>query len=268
MNALTQNEHNVYQLQLVPKSVCDELERKLKDTEIRKKNVEEEHERTLSILKEEHERTLSILKEERERTSVIIQTHINTEIFLRNENEKLKTKIAELNVEIAKLKTIIAESNAINIELKTTLEKIQVDECKKTKLLKINQCIYDYKEKIWEQIFKTDVVKKRKNLKCNNDLLDVLKGNLDNKLSDEQIENRKNVVNNIKKNYDIIYLFNSFKDFTGERNQLSHPKIEKTELQHLKIDFLNYCNKQWGDDDDDDKENEKFTNYIFDVLKS
>jgi len=222
------NFQNTINIEFVPKYEKEELERKLKDMELRKKILEEQHAQTL----------------------LTIQTHINTEKFLREENNILKNQILELNNKISGLEDQILQ--------------MRDEMTKNANLLKINQCVYLYKDKIWKAIFKEKYNKKKREF-GNDKLLDILKGEYDSKLTTENIENIKVIVNNITTNFEIEYLFNSFQVFTNERNQLSHPTIKPDEFDYLKYQFLNYCNTIW---DDDIEENEKFTSYIFDVIKS
>lgn len=210
-------------------SLSSELEncqKKLKDIETRKKILEEEHARTL----------------------LAIQTHINAENILREENEKLKEKLNLLQKENDELK-----------ERVTRLEQKEIDE---TNLLKISQCIFNYKEKLWIFIFKHEA-KKQQRIYGKDNLRDILQGNYDHKLTTEQLHNKNEIVKQITKNYEIEYFFNSLNDINSSRNTMSHPKIE-SEYEYLQPMFLEYCNNLW---ESDKKENIIFTDFIFSLLK-
>jgi hypothetical protein len=78
---------NTIQIEFVPKQQYDELEKKLRDTEIRKKICEEQHAQTL----------------------LSIQTHIDTATNQRNENEMLRKEIAIIKTDIQLMQNQIAE---------------------------------------------------------------------------------------------------------------------------------------------------------------
>jgi chromosome segregation ATPase len=232
---------NTIQIEFVPKQQYDELEKKLRDTEIRKKILEEQHAQTL----------------------LSIQTHIDTATNLRNENEMLRKEIANLNNIIINLTNEIASLNEKNNNLENKIAEIEIERLNEKKLLKINQCVYNYKDKIWKTIFENEANIKKREFGFDN-LQNILKGKFDVELTDKQIENKNKIVNDINKNFTVNYLFNSFYYFTTERNEFSHPTIQANELNYLKNDFLEYCNIKWNDDNE---ANIKFTNYIFDVLQ-
>jgi hypothetical protein len=225
--------------------------------ETEKQKVEEELENYKRKLKDAEVR-INIMKTEQDRTSLSINSYINTERILREENEKLNKKIIDLENENIKLKNIIENLNQ-------RIENLENKELEKQKILMISQCVYDFKEKIWILIFQTKKEKTRMQTNFGRDILrKILDGFYDNDLTKQQLVIKNKISNNIKKDYQTIdYFFNCLNMITDERNNASHPKIEQYDV--LREDFLHYCNEIWEDDEDI---NTKFTNCIFSVLNS
>lgn len=211
---------------IVLSSELEICQKKLKDVETRKKLLEEEHARTL----------------------LAIQTHINAENILREENEKFKEKINLLQKE--------------NDELKERVSRLEKKELNETNLLKISQCIFNYKEKVWTLIFKNEY-KRQQRIFGKDNLRDILQGKYDDKLTKEQVFNKDKIVYQITKKYEIDYFFHSLNDINSSRNTMSHPKIE-SEYEYLQPMFLEYCNNLW---ESDKEENIIFTDFIFSLLK-
>lgn len=239
--------------------------------ESEKQKVEEELEICKKKLKDSELREIS-LNAELTRNLLSIKSYIDTEKILREENENLKQKInelekenKELKIEMNDLKSHVLKLEKIIIENQKYISELEKEKIENQKMLQISQCVADYKEKIWSLIFQKDKSKKQRTYGKDNLKL-ILNGSKDNELNSKQLEIKNKITENINKIYDIEYFFNSLNDINYERNCMSHPNI-KNEYDTLHDEFLNYCNKKWSEEGDEE-ENVKFTEYIFSVLKS
>jgi chromosome segregation ATPase len=223
--------------------------------EIEKQKVEEELENYKKKIKDSEMRK-SILEAELTRTTLSIKSYIDTEKILREENEKLNQKIMQLENENKELKMEIND-------LTTRITNLEKKENNNQRLLQISQCVYNYKDKIWSLLFQKDKIKKQRQLGKNN-LRDILTGSYDNELTEQQLVIKNKIAENIKKNNpNITYFFNALNMITDERNNVSHPKIEPSNINILRDEFLNYCNEIW---EDDTELNNIFTQDIFSIL--
>lgn len=211
----------------------------LKDTEIRKNIIDQKYgEMLLNI--EKYVEEIKILKQEKQILEDTICELREKVQFVIDDNEKLQNS---------------------NEDLKNRVYKLEIEKENKDRLLKISQCIYEYKRLVKSKIT---------NLKQLNriDLFEILDGNnFDSQFTDNEINIKKSIIEHYNKLYGekfgVTNLKSALNSITNERNFNSHPKIRKNELESLKLTFIEYCNEQW----EGDELNYTIADDIFNFLK-
>jgi hypothetical protein len=193
---------------------------------------------------------------------LLLSVHSYTEEIriLKEEKLLLEKTIENLTKRIQCLED---ENQSVKDGIKTLMDEKE----QKNKLIKMSQCIYNYKENIKNKIINnnSDLTKLLKRF----DLFDILNGDFDHLLlkyqdltiKDEIIQNMDNLYGSGNNDGHKI-LKNYFRDLTIERNNNSHPKITKEESVEIKQFFINYCNDKW----ENDPVNETIANDIFSIF--
>lgn len=211
--------------------------RELKDKEIRKNIIEQKYAEML-LNTEKYVEEIKILKEEKK--------------ILEDTICELREQVKRLIADNEKLQNSIQD-------LKSRVVKLELEKENKDRLLKISECVYQYKKVIKSKITNSKQFNRF-------DLFEILDGKYDSHLNDNEINSKKLLLENYNKLYDlgVATLQNALKDITNERNFNSHPKIRKNELDDLKIAFIAYCNEQW----EGDQLNDILATDIFECLKN
>jgi hypothetical protein len=227
---------------LIPTDEYNEVIKSLKNMEIRK-NLLEKNYAELLLSVETHVEEIRLLKEEK----------LLLEKTIKELTDKLQ-KLIDNNELLINDNKIIKEENAILkkqvYDLTEDIKVFKTERDENKKLLKLSQCIYNYKEFQKQKITK----KNYKFQRC--DLFDILNGKYDDDLDDSQLSIKDKMndkinnlfANNRKKNNGIQIFKDLIKSITIERNTLSHPVISNDELTEIKKEFLYTSNIQWPND--------------------
>lgn len=195
--------------------------------------------------------------------NIVAIGYIDTIRELREEKQRLEKEIADLrasHTELIASNTVLLASNteliASNSELIARVKVLEDNEAKNILLLKIGQCVYDYKCKLKMRIDGTK-------LKSKWELFDIINGMYDKFLSPTAKANRDTLINEIETKYGSVReLQTMLSDTTADRVKNAHPVISDEYLA-LKPQFLAYCNDKWSDDVD---ANIIFADDVFSVL--
>ena len=192
------------------------LEKEKSNLEFKLKLCEKNY-NELKITADGYMETIHVLREEKQ--------------LLIEKNQYLENRLVELTNEFNELKRKNEETN---------------------KVLKLGQCIYDYKQKLKMQI--------GTGLNERWDIFDILNGEYDNQLNPTEISAKMNIIAHIINTHGTVKAFKrALKDLTLNRLTLAHPDIS-AEYLTLQTDFLQYCNSIWPRDVN---YNIIFTNDIF-----
>lgn len=208
----------------------------LKDKEIRKNILEQKYAEMLLNI-EKYVEEIKTLKEEKQ--------------LLENSISELRKQVQEL---IDKNNDLTEQNKNLNSRvenLENDNKTLKKDKENNDQLVKMSQCIYNYKATLKSQILKTDNSRDYFEVW---DLFDILlKGDGDDELTNEELM-EKNAINDMlnltygtgrnKKNGS-QNLKRHFRDITRERNFASHPIISEKEKVVLKGVFIEYCNNMF-----------------------
>jgi chromosome segregation ATPase len=172
-----------------------------------------------------------------------VEKYVEEIRILKEEKELLEKTIFQLKIQIQEL-------TDKNLDLQKRLCYLEEESENNNKLLKISQCIYNYKEQLKNKITQQEQELSRY------DLFDILLNeDFDDQLSNEQLIVKKEINNKLNHLYGGKRKINGTRNLkrllsqiTYERNIQSHPVIIETEKTQIKKDFLEYCNKRWHND--------------------